>query len=192
MDIVQAYKYRSAELLNALNSSVSGITEAEARDRLQRYGPNELQGKKKVTPVVIFFRQFLNPLVYILVAAATIKAVVKGPLDALTIIVVLLFMALVGFVQEYRAGKAMDALMKLSAPKAKVKRGGIVRIVASREIVPGDVVILEAGDKVPADARLLEAASLKVNESSLTGESLPVDKNIVAIEQEVSLGGRIN
>ncbi len=190
--IAEAYKHRSEELISALYSSVLGITETDAHERLQRYGSNELQGKKKVTAIVIFFRQFLNPLVYILVAAATIKAVVKGPVDALTIIAVLLFMAIVGFIQEYRAGKAMDALMKLSAPKAKVKRGGFVRVVLAREIVPGEIILLEAGDKVPADGRLLEAASLKINEASLTGESLPVDKNIAAIEKEVSLGERKN
>ncbi len=130
--MVQEYKKTTNNVVSELQSNLSGLTESEAHKRYITFGPNQLAAKKKITAVVIFFRQFLNPLVYILVGAATLKAIVKGPLDALTIFAVLLFMAVVGFIQEYRAGKAMDALMKLSAPKAKVKRSGIVRIVPAR------------------------------------------------------------
>lgn len=190
--IAEAYKLQSVKVIEELNSSLSGLAGPEAGVRFERCGPNELQGKKKATALVIFFRQFLNPLVYILAAAATIKVVVKGPLDAFMIIAVLLFMAVVGFIQEYRAGRSMDALLKLSAPKAKVKRNGRVCVVPAQELVPGDIILLEAGDKIPADGRLLEAASLKINESSLTGESIPVDKNADVIVQEVALGERKN
>lgn len=191
---MKAEEYRkTADIVIAdLNSSLSGLSGSEARKRHHAYGPNQLASKKKITAVVIFFRQFLNPLVYILVAAATVKAVVKGPLDALTIVAVLLFMAVVGFIQEFRAGKAMDALLQLAAPKAKVRRDGKLEVIPAQEIVPGDIIILEAGDKVPADGRLVESVNLKINESSLTGESLPVGKNTVVIDKDVSLGERKN
>ncbi len=189
---MDAYRYQKEKVIADLNSSAAGLTDEEARRRIIGAGENLLMGRKKITAAVVFFRQFLNPLVYVLVAAATIKAVVKGPLDALTIVAVLLFMAIVGFIQEYRAGKAMDALLQLSAPRAKVRRNGQVLVIPAKDIVPGDIVLLDAGDKVPADGRLLEAASLKVNESSLTGESLPVEKNTDAIEKEVPLGERTN
>ncbi len=191
---MKAEEYRKTVdiVIADLNSSLSGLSGSEARKRHHAYGPNQLASKKKITAVVIFFRQFLNPLVYILVAAATVKAVVKGPLDALTIVAVLLFMAVVGFIQEFRAGKAMDALLQLAAPKAKVRRDGKLEVIPAQEIVPGDIIILEAGDKVPADGRLVESVNLKINESSLTGESLPVGKNTVVIDKDVSLGERKN
>ena len=189
---MDAHRFSPDKVIAEFNSLSGGLSEKMAKDRFLQYGPNQLIGKKKITAVVVFFRQFLNPLVYVLVAAASLKAIVKGPLDALTIVAVLLFMAIVGFIQEFRAGKAMDALLQLSAPKAKVKRDGNIRIIPANDIVPGDVIVLEAGDKVPADGRLLETASLKINESSLTGESLPVEKNITAIDKDVSLGERRN
>ncbi len=189
---MMAYRNLAERVLTEIESRISGLSEDEANNRLQRYGLNQLLGKKKVTAFAIFFRQFLNPLVYLLVAAASIKAIVKGPLDALTIVVVLLFMAIVGFIQEFRAGKAMDALLQLSAPKAKVKRNGKVIVIPAKNVVPGDIMILDAGDKISADGRLIEVSSLKVNESSLTGESLPVEKNIDLIEKECSLGERKN
>lgn len=187
-----AYQQEVEQVLLQLGSQVSGLRDEEAKARLAQQGPNQLKGKKKVTAVVLFFRQFLNPLVYVLVAAASIKAIVKGPVDAMTIFAVLLFMAIVGFIQEFRAGKAMDALLQLSAPKAKVRRQGVVRVIPAEQIVAGDVVILEAGDKIPADGRLIEAASLKINESSLTGESLSIEKHTRALPQDLVLGERKN
>lgn len=187
-----SYQTTIEKVFSTVDSRITGLSDEQVHERLTRYGSNQLSGRKKVTAIVIFFHQFLNPLVYLLVAAASIKAIVKGPLDALTIVVVLLFMAIVGFIQEFRAGKAMDALLQLSAPKAKVRRNGKILVIAAKEIVPGDIIILEAGDKVSADARLIEAASLKINESSLTGESLPVWKNIDVIKEESPLGERKN
>ncbi|MBN2019565.1 MAG: HAD-IC family P-type ATPase [Sedimentisphaerales bacterium] len=184
---MEAYRQKPDEIFSELNSRADGLTSGEAKSALQRFGPNQLESRKKVSALVVFFRQFLNPIVYILVAAASIKIFVKGPFDAMVIVGVLLFMAIVGFIQEYRAGKAMDALMQMASPKAKVKRNKSIEVINSSEIVPGDVIILEAGDKIPADARLLEAANLKINEASLTGESLPVDKNTQVIEQETPL-----
>jgi Ca2+-transporting ATPase len=192
MDHAEAYLLSTEKAIAELVSKTSGLDPEEAKQRLAQYGANQLTGKKKASPVVIFFRQFLNPLVYILVAAASIKAFVKGPFDALVIVGVLLFMAIVGFIQEMRAEKAMDALVQLAAPKAKVRRNGKVAITPAKEIVPGDMIVLEAGDKIPADARLMESSNLKVNESPLTGESLPVEKHTEPLQGSPALAERKN
>ncbi len=188
----ESYLLTPEEAVSRLGARTSGLSAEEAKGRLSEYGPNQLVGKKKTSPVVVFFRQFLNPLVYILVAAASIKAFVKGPFDALVIVGVLFFMAIVGFIQEIRAEKAMEALVQLAAPKAKVRRGGKVTVIPAKEIVPGDMVILEAGDKVPADVRLLEVSNLKVNEAPLTGESLPVEKHTEPLKDSAALAERKN
>ncbi|MFA6600579.1 MAG: HAD-IC family P-type ATPase [Candidatus Omnitrophota bacterium] len=188
----EVYLLTTEKALGQFASKTSGLDLEEVRKRFAQHGANQLTGKMKASPVVIFFRQFLNPLVYILVAAASIKAFVKGPLDALVIVGVLLFMAIVGFIQEMRAEKAMDALVQLAAPKSKIRRSGKVAITPAKVIVPGDIIVLEAGDKVPADARLLEASNLKVNESPLTGESLPVEKHTELLEAGVALAERKN
>jgi Ca2+-transporting ATPase len=192
MSTAEAYELSAARVIEEYASRTSGLDHEEAKRRLARHGANQLTGKKKISPAVVFFRQFLNPLVYILVAAASIKAFLKGPLDAVVILGVLLFMAIVGFIQEIRAEKAMEALVRLAAPKAKIRRNGSVTVIPAKEIVPGDMVILEAGDKVPADARLVEATNLKVNESPLTGESLPVEKHTEPLPAGVPLAERKN
>lgn len=185
--------YREIEnVLSDLKTSPQGLSTSEASERIQISGFNLLESRERPMPLSIFFRQFLNPLVYILVVAASIKAYVKGPLDALVILGVLLFMAIVGFIQEMRAESAMASLLRLAAPKAKGLRNGSVEIIESRLIVPGDIIILETGDKIPADARLIEALNLKVNESSLTGESLPVVKNTDILTQDAPLAERKN
>ncbi len=189
---MEQYRLTPDEIFDEFGSRASGLTFEEAEARLRRVGLNQLEGKKRASVVVIFFRQFLNPIVYILVAAASIKAFVKGPFDAIAIIAVLLFMAIVGFIQEFRAEKAMNALLELASPKTKVRRNGIIDIIEASDIVPGDIIILDAGDKIPADGRLLEAVSLKVNEASLTGESLPVEKNTLRIDGEAALAERKN
>jgi Ca2+-transporting ATPase len=140
----------------------------------------------------MFLRQFLSPLVYILVAAAVIKWVVSGWFDATVILATLLIMAVIGFVQESRAEKAMEALLQLAAPRAKVRRGGQAQSIPARDIVPGDIILLEAGDRVPADARLLESSNLKVNEAPLTGESMPVDKHTDVLRGDLSVADRRN
>ncbi len=189
---MKAYNLTPDTVFKELQSRPGGLSFEEAKERLHRFGSNRLEAKKKASAAVIFFRQFLNPIVYILVAAASIKAFVKGPFDAIAIIVVLLFMAIVGFIQEFRAEKAMNALLKLASPKTKVRRNGKIEIIEASDIVPGDIIILDAGDKIPADGRLLEAVSLKVNEASLTGESLPVEKKTLIIDGEAALAERKN
>ena len=180
------------DVLVRLSSSYDGLTAAEAGNRLSKYGQNQLSGKKPVSPITVFFRQFLSPLIYVLIAAVIIKAVVGGFLDAGVILAALLLMATIGFIQETRAEKAMEALLRLAAPKAKVRRDGKVLTCPAKEIVPGDVILLEAGDKVPADARLIEISNLKVNEAPLTGESMPVDKHTDLLDANIAVSDRKN
>jgi len=180
------------EVLEKLDSRKSGLNEAEAGERLSRYGPNTLKKKKKTPALLVFLKQFLNPLVYILAAAVVISIIVQHNVDAFVIGVVILLNAFIGFIQESRAEKAMEALMKLAAPMAKVRRDGSVKPIVSTELVPGDVIVLETGDRVPADARLLEESNLRVNEATLTGESVPVEKYTRALGEDLPLPDRKN
>jgi Ca2+-transporting ATPase len=178
----------SEEVISKLGSARSGLSDEEARNRLRQYGPNELKEKGKTPAVVVFLRQFASPLIYILLIAVLIEFIVMHkPIDAAVILTVLIINSIVGFIQESRAERAMEALKRLAVPYAKVLRQGAVTKISSSHLVPGDAIILEAGDKVPVDARLIEAASLSVDESILTGESVPVEKFIAAIEGEATI-----
>lgn len=188
----QWYNLNADEVLQAVNARRSGLNDSEAISRLSQYGPNELKGKKKTPPVVVFFRQFLSPLIYVLLIATVISIVVAHYIDACVIMGVLLLNAAIGFMQETRAEKAMEALMQMAAPKARVRRDNTVKIIPARDVVPGDIVLLESGDKVPADARLLEVTNLKVNEATLTGESMPVDKHTKALGADTPVADRKN
>ncbi|MBM3156204.1 MAG: HAD-IC family P-type ATPase [Chloroflexi bacterium] len=173
------------EALGKLNSSRSGLSEGEAQERLQRYGPNELKEKGKSPAILVFLRQFASPLIYILLAAALVELVVmRKPTDAGVILAVVFINSIIGFVQESRAERAMEALKRLTVPHAKVLRAGSTVKIEANHLVPGDIILLEAGDKIPADARLIEAANLSVDESILTGESVPVEKYTNAIDGE--------
>jgi len=176
------------ETLSALGSTERGLTSVEAAERLNRYGPNELSEGRKLSPLRIFLDQFKDYMVIILIIAALISAGIgawkdstEEFLDAGIIMVIVLVNAILGFVQNFRAEKTMQALRDMAAPKANVVRDGEERSVPSRELVPGDIMVLSTGDRISADARLLEAANLKTNEASLTGESLPVSKNAVDV-----------
>jgi P-type Ca2+ transporter type 2C len=186
------YQLGVDETLRELESGVTGLTSDNAKERLLRIGPNELKSKKKTPAILVFGRQFLSPLIYVLLVAAIISLVVQHYIDAIVIFGVLLLNAAIGYFQETQAEKSMEALLQMAAPKAKVKRDGHIELLSARDIVPGDILILEAGDKVPADLRMIEASNLKVNESTLTGESMPVDKHTSTIPGEVSLADRDN
>ena len=186
------YNLNPDEALEATGSRRSGLTASEAKARLLRYGLNQLKGKKKTPPAIVFLKQFLSPLIYVLLVAAIISVIVGHFLDAWVILGVLLLNAVIGFVQEVRAEKAMEALLRMAAPRARVRRAGDVQSLPARNIVPGDIILLETGDKVPADARLIEASNLKVNEASLTGESVPVDKHTRAMTGELPVAERKN
>ena len=187
--------------LSRLGSGEHGLSIAEAAARLATSGPNELIQFAKTSRLKIFLSQFLDALVIILIIAAAISAVLgllKVPpdpaelYDAILIAIIVVLNALFGYVQEYRAEKSLEALRSLAAPKAHVIRGGEPTTVPAREVVPGDVVILSTGDKVPADLRLIETASLRVNEASLTGESMPVSKGTAPLPGNTFLADRRN
>ena len=190
----------SAEaVLQRLDASPLGLSSKEATTRLARVGPNELVQTRRVNPLRIFLEQFTNVLVVVLIIAAIVSAALglsRGEAsdiyDAVLITIIVILNAAFGFVQEYRAERSLQALKALAAPKTHVMREGAASVVPTREIVPGDVVVLAAGDRVPADARLLEAASLRVNEASLTGESTPVTKLTQPLPGDVFLGDRKN
>jgi len=188
----QWHNLSTDEALRRLNSRRSGLTDAEVRTRLLQYGPNKLKAKKKTLPILVFLRQFLSPLIYVLLAAVVVSVIVEHFIDATVIMGVLLLNAVIGFIQETRAEQAMEALIQMATPKARVRRDGSVKQISAREIVPGDILLLETGDKVPADARLIEVSNLKVNEAILTGESMPVDKRTEALGESVSMAERKN
>ena len=181
------YNLPVSEVLQALDSRRAGLADIEAASRLSQYGPNILETGKKTPPVIVFFRQFISPLIYVLLVAVAISFIVGHFMDAWVILAVLVLNAVIGFVQETRAEQAMEALIRMAAPKASIRRNGKSRDIPARDIVPGDILLLETGDKVPADARLLEASNLKVNEATLTGESVPVDKHTKQLPGKLSV-----
>ncbi len=171
------YAQTAEAVCQALSTSCKqGLTEAEAQNRLASYGANQLQEGKKKTKIRMFFDQFADFMILILIAAALLAGILGELRDAVVIITIVVLNAILGFSQEYRAEQAMAALKKLAAVSATVIRDGMVKVIDTAGIVPGDIILLEAGDGVPADARLLESTAFKVNESALTGESSPVDK----------------
>jgi Ca2+-transporting ATPase len=181
------------EVTERLQSSTNGLTPEEARKRLERFGPNELIEKKRKSLGMMFLDQFKDFMILVLIAAAVVAGIVGEPSDTIAIAVIVLLNAVLGFVQEYRAEKAMAALKKMAAPTATVIREGKPETVAADRLVPGDLVILEAGQVVPADIRLTEAIHLRTEEAALTGESLPVEKETAALPgEDQSIGDRKN
>ena len=181
------------EALKRLESSPVGLTPAEAGLRLKRHGPNELIEKKKRTLFMMFLGQFSDFMIIVLIIAAIISGIIGEASDTIAIIVILVLNAVLGFTQECRAEKAMDALKKMAASSAAVLRANEHCVVPAAELVPGDIVLLEAGNTVPADLRLLESKRLKIEEAALTGESVPVEKLIDALSEDaLPLGDRKN
>jgi Ca2+-transporting ATPase len=181
------------DVIEGLKTSLKGISSEEAQKRLLEYGPNELKEKKKKIPLIMFLDQFRDFMILVLIAAALISGLIGELSDTIAIIVIVFLNAVVGFIQEYRADKAMAALKKMAEPYATVIRNSMPETIPASELVPGDVVMLEAGKIVPADMRLIEAAHFKVEEAALTGESMPVEKNIEALHDEhLPMGDRKN
>ena len=182
-----------------LNTNIEkGLSTEQVEEKRQKYGFNELKAKKKKSLFVKFLEQFKDFMIIVLIVAAIVSGIVgymegEGITDSIIILIVVIVNAIIGVVQESKAEKSLEALQKLSSHVAKVVRNGKVEVVASRELVPGDIVVLDTGDYVPADLRIIESANLKSQESSLTGESVPVDKNAEIIEDEkVGIGDRTN
>lgn len=186
------------EVAQLMNTDLdSGLSEAEVNERLSRDGFNEFEKKKHKSLLIKFLNQFKSFMILVLIVAAIISGVVgvmhgEGFTDAIIILVIVILNAVIGVFQEAKAEKSLDALEKLSAPHCKVVRGGHVEVILSRELVAGDIVVLETGDSVPADMRLIEAVNLKIQESALTGESVPGEKHTESIGGEVPLGDRDN
>jgi Ca2+-transporting ATPase len=186
------YQMSPSEAQKAVNGSTHPLSAEAIRKNQETYGPNELTGEKKKSTLQIFLEQFKDFLVIILIVAAIVSGFLGELESAVVIVVVITMNAILGTIQTKKAEQSLDSLKAMSGPEAKVFRNGSVIKIPSREVTVGDLVLLEAGDYVPADGRILENASLKVDESALTGESLGVDKTEEAIEGEVPLGDRLN
>ena len=198
---MKSYQLSAEEVIQAQQSRLSGLTMEEAGQRLQKYGPNQLKQAKKITIPQRFLQQLKDPMLIILLAAAAVSGVTsllqnEGMADVIIILVVVLLNAVLGVYQENKAEAAIEALQTMTAATSKVIRGGKQQLIASSELVPGDIVVLEAGDSVPADGRILEAATLKIEEAALTGESVPVSKLTAVLgldkKQDIPLGDRKN
>ena len=188
------YTLDTTEALERLHSDISeGLSEAEAQRLLEEVGPNELEEQGARSPFAILWDQFKSIIVLILIVAAAISAFLGDYKDMVAILAIVILNAALGFTQEYRAEKAMVALRQMAAPVVRVRRDGRERAVPARDLAPGDIVLLEAGNVVPADGRVLESASLRAQESALTGESEPVDKTVRTLEEtEAPLAERRN
>ncbi|WP_031432430.1 cation-transporting P-type ATPase [Methylomarinum vadi] len=178
------------KVCQALDCTEQGLNGREAQHRLQRFGPNQLTAMTSRGPIKRFFSQFHNLLIYVLLLAGVITAAIEHWIDSGVIVGVVLINALIGFVQEGKAEKALDAIRNLLTHQAMVRRDDKNVLIPAEELVPGDIVTIESGDKVPADLRLLAVKNLRVDESMLTGESLPVEKNMKAIDSNAALGDR--
>ena len=172
---------------------ILGLSEQEASERLEKYGKNELSARPKKGFMTKVIEQFADFLIIILIVAAIISAVVGEVTDSIVILAIVVVNALLGIYQEGKAEKSVEALKKMSAPNAKVLRGGLQSEVPAANVIPGDIVILETGDIIPADVRLIESSNLKVEEAALTGESVPVEKEAEEIIQgSAGIGDRHN
>ena len=177
-------------VLAGLEAGPEGLSDDEARARRERYGPNRLRPPQRRGPLARLLAQFHNVLIYVLLGAAVVTALLGHGLDTGVILGVVLINALIGFIQEGKAESALEAIRDLLSPQATVLRDGRRRVLAAEELVPGDVVLLQPGDKVPADLRLLDAKSLQIDEAALTGESVPVEKDPRPAPGDAALGDR--
>lgn len=189
---VKWYTYSIEMVFQHLRTGKYGLTSDDANNRLSESGFNELPEKKRISPIRIFLSQFKNYLILVLIGAAIISAFTGETMNAYVILFIIMFISVLGFIQEYRAERAMEALKKMVAYEARVLRDKKVRKIPARELVPGDIIHIEAGDRIPADARLLEAIDLETNESSLTGESHPVLKGTGALSEDTPVAEQKN
>ncbi len=194
------------DVMHELEVTHEGLTSQEAQERLKKYGANELVAKKRKSALSMFLGEFKDIFIILLIVATIFSAVIgyydvitgaeegfmEAMADAIIIGAIVILVAVTGFVQEYRAEKAIEAMKKLTAPKARVVRDGLEVIIPAKEIVPGDILVLESGDQVPADARIIEAIELKASEAVLTGESAPVNKDVVPVKVDAGISERRN
>jgi Ca2+-transporting ATPase len=186
------YSEKVESVLEKLHTDPLGLEDEEAKARLEKYGLNELKEGKRTSALEILLNQFKDIFVIMLIIATIISFAVGEAVDAVTIAAIVILNAIVGFVQEYRSEKAMEAMRKLTAPKARLMRNGREVIVSAKEVVPGDILLLESGDRVPADSRLVEIVDLRTDEAVLTGESTQVEKRAGVLEENTSVADRKN
>lgn len=202
---MEFYKGNLKEVFTELSTTESGLTANEAKNRLEKFGYNRIESKKKISPIKIFLDQFNDPVILILIAAMFISAFVgyyelsigngtfwEHAADPIVIAAIVLINAVIGFIQEYNAEKSIEALKKMASAKAVVLRDGKETEVNAEELVPGDIILMTAGEKVPADARLITLNTLKIQEAALTGESMPVKKEVAVFKNNLELGDRKN
>jgi Ca2+-transporting ATPase len=178
--------------LDKLHSRLDGLTESEAKERLEKYGLNQIGKEKQISPFFIFTRQLKDPMVLILFVATFISFVLGEIIDGIIIVAILIMTTIVGFIQEFRSEKAIDALMKMTATTCRVLRDNKEQIMETKYLVPGDIILLYPGDKIPADSYIIEAYNLETNEAPLTGESLPIEKMQTVLPQEIQIQDRKN
>ncbi|EUJ51885.1 putative cation (calcium) transporting ATPase [Listeria fleischmannii FSL S10-1203] len=189
---MEFYREEVDATLKALDATDKGLTSPSVKSRQEKYGLNELKQKEKDPIWKLFLETFKDPMVIILVAAALVQLVLGEIIESLIIFVVLIVNSIISVVQTRKAESSLDALREMSAPSAKVIRDGEKQTIHANELVPGDIVLLDAGDFIPADGRLLESGTLKVDEGMLTGESETVEKSVAVIPEKVGLGDRVN
>ncbi|MBR9683143.1 calcium-translocating P-type ATPase, SERCA-type [Candidatus Woesearchaeota archaeon] len=186
------YYKKVEDVFKELNTSKKGLTSQEADLRLHRYGLNELREEEKIHPLIIVLEQFKSPLIWILLVALVISMFIQEFVDAAVIGIIVILNAILGFAQEYRAEKAIEALRRMASLKAKVMRDGKEIIIDAVRLVPGDIILLETGDKIPADSRLIEIHNFQTQEAALTGESVPVKKDIRMVPRKTPVSDRKN
>lgn len=181
------------DVLTNLNVKETGLTSKEAKERLEKYGKNELAAEEKASLLSILAGQFINVLIIVLLVSATISLILGKHVESISIFIIVILAAVLGTLQEFQAGKALDALRKMASPLATVIRDGQISEIDASDLVPGDIVVVNYGNKIPADIRIVESNNLQIEEAALTGESLPVEKMVEAIEGDnVPLGDRKN
>ncbi|MCD8181108.1 MAG: calcium-translocating P-type ATPase, PMCA-type [Firmicutes bacterium] len=178
--------------MEAFGTCESGLTQRQAEENLRKFGKNEIAEGKKKNPFILFLEQYKDFLVIILIVAAIISGILGDAESAVVIFVVITINAILGTVQNLKAQQSLDSLKEMSAPTAKVIRGGEIQVIAGKDVAVGDVVVIEAGDYICADGRIIESASLKIDESAMTGESEPVEKQEILLDGEKALGDRVN
>ncbi|MCF8001896.1 MAG: HAD-IC family P-type ATPase [Halanaerobiales bacterium] len=193
MEIKEVYKYGHQKVLESLDvNNKKGLSQSEAEQRLEEYGPNTLKRGSQVSPWDIFISQFKNIIVILLIIASSISFFIGDTIEGIAILAVIIINALFGFITEYRAEKSVEELKKMVTTQAKVLRNGKIKEIDSKNVVPGDILIIEEGDRVTADGRLIEADNLALDESALTGESEPVSKHTDKIEEDVPIADTKN
>ncbi|MCW3981158.1 MAG: HAD-IC family P-type ATPase, partial [Candidatus Bathyarchaeota archaeon] len=188
---------RVEEVLDELQTDPLGLRADEANERLVKYGPNELKERKRTSAIQIFFNQFKDIFVIMLLIATAIAFIAayaqnESQTETATIAAIVVLNSVVGFVQEFRSEKAMEAMKKLTAPRARLMRDGKEVVVPAKEVVPGDILLLESGDRIPADSRLIEVVDLRTDEAVLTGESTQVEKGVKAVAENAPVADRKN